>query len=253
VEFAPQVAGALTGALSISDSDGSSPQLVTMTGTGVGASLSPTTLAFGTEPLGTTSASKTVTLSNALATTLTITSATITGTNAGDFAIAATSTCTGTLAASSSCKYNITFKPSIEGAESAALTVVDSLGTQTATLSGTGTIAKLSATSVNFGNVTEGTTGTKTVTLTNVSASATLTITSFTMTGTDPADFGSTSGNPPCSGSLAPLGTCTITLTFTPPTTGALKATYNLNDNGGGSPQTIALSGTGVAAAVTKQ
>jgi hypothetical protein len=34
-------------------------------------------------------------------------------------------------------------------------------------------------------------------------------------------------------------------LTFTPSTTGAEKATFSLNDNGGGSPQSLALSGTG--------
>jgi hypothetical protein len=38
---------------------------------------------------------------------------------------------------------------------------------------------------------------------------------------------------------------CTITVTFTPSADGKRTANASVSDNGGGSPQTVALSGTG--------
>jgi hypothetical protein len=39
---------------------------------------------------------------------------------------------------------------------------------------------------------------------------------------------------------------CTISLTFTPSTTSPESATLNINDSGTNSPQTVALTGTGI-------
>ena len=73
VTFKPSASGSVSGEVTILDSAGGSPHLVNLSGTGLTAiSLSPTSLIFGTIAVGTTSAAKTVTLTNNLSTSLTI-------------------------------------------------------------------------------------------------------------------------------------------------------------------------------------
>ena len=73
--FTPTAAGAVTGAVTITDSAKNSPQTITLTGTGqLPVAVAPTSLNFGTVTVGTTSAAKTVSVTNNLKTTLTITS-----------------------------------------------------------------------------------------------------------------------------------------------------------------------------------
>jgi len=47
-------------------------------------------------------------------------------------------------------------------------------------------------------------------------------------------------------GSVAPKASCTISVVFTPGATGPRSATMNVNDDGGGSPQSVTLAGTGI-------
>src|SRR5439155_1453625 len=105
-------------------------------------SLSPTSLNFGNQNVGTTSAPQTVTLSNIGTATLSITSI---GIENGDYSsdFAETNNCGTSLAAGASCAINVTFKPTATGTRSAALTVTDNTnnhaGTnQTVSLTGTG-------------------------------------------------------------------------------------------------------------------
>ena len=78
---------------------------------------------------------------------------------------------------------------------------------------------------------------------------ATLTISSVSLTGTNPGDFAKTGDT--CTGAnMAPSNTCTVTVTFTPTTTGARSATLSISDNASGSPHTLPLSGTGTEPAV---
>jgi hypothetical protein len=70
------------------------------------------------------------------------------------------------------------------------------------------------------------------------------------MTGTNSADYSDSYGNsPPCyntiSNPLKPAGTCTITVYFTPSIVGTENATYKVFDSSVGSPQGLALTGTG--------
>jgi probable HAF family extracellular repeat protein len=87
------------------------------------AILSPTSLSFSTQAIGTTSAAKIVTLKNTGTTSVTITAIAIAGTNAGDFA--QTHTCGSSLAAGASCSISLTFKPTGSGTRTAALSVTD--------------------------------------------------------------------------------------------------------------------------------
>jgi len=107
---------------------------------GAGAvAVSPSTLAFGNLTVGTTSAAKTVTVTNTGTATLAIDSISLGGTNAGQFN--RTNNCAATLAAGAKCTVTVRFKPTSKGAKSATLRVTPSGGlpVKTVTLSGTGT------------------------------------------------------------------------------------------------------------------
>lgn len=95
---------------------------------------------------------------------------------------------------------------------------------------------------VAFGNQAVGVaSAAQTITLSNSSA-ATLSITSIAITGTDPTDFADTTT---CGSSLTVGSSCTISVTFTPPSIGAFSADVTITDDAPNSPQTVALSGTG--------
>jgi trimeric autotransporter adhesin len=79
------------------------------------------------------------------------------------------------------------------------------------------------------------------ITLTN-NGGATLTGIAITLGGTNAANFADTTT---CTATLAAGANCTISVTFTPTMVGPASATLSIADNAIGSPQTIALSGTG--------
>jgi hypothetical protein len=140
VTFAPKASGAVTGAVTISDSASNSPQSISLKGSGqLPVALTPATMAFGTQKVGTTSAAKTETVANNQKVTLNISSITITGADAGDFTQTGT-TCGSTLAAGAKCTITLTFTPAAKGARSATLPLTDNATTspQTAKLTGTG-------------------------------------------------------------------------------------------------------------------
>lgn len=242
VTFTPSATGTRTASLSIADNGGASPQTVPVSGTGSGTvTLLPTSLTFPSQVLKTTSAAQTATLANGSASALSITSIAISGTNAADFA--QTNNCGSSLGAGSNCTINVTFTPSNINHRVATLTVTDGAGTQTVALSGTGTAASFAPTSLTFSAQTVGTTSSaQTTTMTNNSGGSAISITSITITGANSSDFGETNT---CGSSLAAKKTCAISVTFTPSATGTRTAAVSVTDSGGGSPQTVPLTGTG--------
>ena len=140
VFFTPATAGSRPGTLTISDNASNSPT-VALTGTGViAASTSPTSLSFASQALGTTSAAKTVTLTNNQSASLTISSVT---SSVADFGVS--SACPSTLAGGANCKVSVTFSPKATGTRSGTLSFSDSANNspQTVSLSGTGAAANL--------------------------------------------------------------------------------------------------------------
>jgi hypothetical protein len=181
-------------------------------------------------------------MTNVGTTSLTISGISVTGTNAGDFS--QTHTCGSTLGAGASCTISVTFHPSAIGARSAAVSISDDGGgsPQKVPLSGTGTAVKLVPTSLSFGDQPVGTTSAaKTVTLTNA-GTTTLIINSIGLTGTNAGDFSQTHT---CGGTLGAGTSCKISVTFHPSATGTRNADVSISDDGGGSPQRVALSGAG--------
>jgi Cep192 domain 4 len=101
----------------------------------------------------------------------------------------------------------------------------------------------LSPTSLSFGNHQVNTTSAaQTVTLTN-SGNAALTIKGIGLSGPNSGDFHQ---QHTCSSTLAAGASCTISVTFTPTAEGNRSASLSIADNASGSPQSVALSGTGV-------
>jgi hypothetical protein len=77
--------------------------------------------------------------------------------------------------------------------------------------------------------------------LTNVGTTS-LSISGIAIKGTDPMDFSQTNN---CGNSVPAGGNCTIKVQFVPQAKGPRSATLTVSDDGGGSPQTVALAGTG--------
>jgi hypothetical protein len=208
-----------------------------------GPSLSPGSLTFANQGLGTTSPSQPITLINGGSTTLTISSITFTGTNSTDFG--QNNNCSS-VAPGDNCTINVTFTPGGLGTRTALLNVNDngSNSPQTASLTGTGVAAvTLSSSSISFGSVYIGGSATaKPVTLTN-NQSVPLTNINITIIGASAYSQVNT-----CGASIPANGQCTVTVTFTPTTTGAQTATVNIADNASNSPQTISLTGSGAVA-----
>lgn len=203
--------------------------------------LSPASLIFGNQTVNTTSAPKSVKLTNAGAATLNISSITA----SGNFAVSST-TCGATLAATKSCNINVTFMPPSLGSFLGTLTIADSASNspQTASLTGAGVLpVTLTPGRATYAIQTVGTSSpTKTFTLTN-NQSATLDSIVIGFTGADPGDF--TVSSTTCGSTLASKGRCTINVVFKPTATGTRTANLSVSDDASNSPQTSALTGTG--------
>src|SRR5262249_20689954 len=110
--------------------------------------------------------------------------------------------------------------------------------------------------SVDFGPVVLGTGGvTRTLTCTNDGPSR-LVITGVTTGGTTPADFTPTGLTPtdcPVRTTLAPGGSCPLTVRFDPTATGQRMAVVTIfhNQQGKGAPAKVGVSGTGIARSTT--
>lgn len=252
VTFTPNATRAFSATIMLQDDAGNSPQSVTLTGTGVAAqshsaTLSPASIDFGSQAPGSTSAVQSLTLTNTGGAVLNISSVTLTGVNANAFSLA--NACGATLATGANCSIAVTFTPPSIGRFSANVTVADdATGTpQTATLVGTGTtastyLATLSPSSASFGSVAVNTTSpAQTFTLSNTGNSA-VSISNVTITGANASAFTLTNS---CGSSLAAGAQCSMTVTFTPSSSGQFSAGLSVLDNANGSPQIASLSGTG--------
>jgi hypothetical protein len=212
------------------------------------ASVAPMTLSFGNQPIGTTSAAGAVTVTNNGTAPLSFTGIAA----VGDFSVAANgTTCTTNTNAplAGSCSISLTFTPTATGTRSGTLTITDNNNgvagsTQTVSLSGTGTgsSATLSGTSLTFApQLVNSTSASQSVTLTN-SGNVALTISSISVAGVNKSDFSLTNT---CGSGVAAGGNCTVSVMFTPTTSGSRNGSVQITDDAAGSPQAVTLSGTG--------
>jgi hypothetical protein len=249
VTFTPLVGGSLPGSLAISDSAPDSPQTVALSGTGnLPLSITPTTLAFGTVAVGSTSAAKIVTLTNNQTSTLSFSDSA-----SGNYAIVSTgTTCTGSLAPAAKCNLAVTFSPTEAGAVNGAVAISDgtSFSPQLVLLSGSGTGGStppltFTPATLIFGAQAVGTSSaTRTVTVKNTSAGM-VTINSVGATGEFVV---AGSGTRPCAAGL-PLAAntaCTMTVAFSPVfgTNGVVNGGVVISDNASVGQQVQDVKGT---------
>ena len=246
ITFTPSAVGSRTGALTVTDTGLSSPQMAFLGGTGIApVTASPTSLSFGNQATGLRSAPLLVTVTNNQSKALSISKI---STNLADYTD--TSTCPlspNTLAAGASCTVSVFFTPSVLGARTGTLTISDNAGANpTVSLTGTGVLAAVaSPATLAFGTQTIHTSSPpQTVTFTNNQSTA-LTISNI---ASSLADFPVTSTCPISPSTLSAGASCTASVTFEPTVTGARSGTLSFTDSANNSPQKVSLSGSGTNA-----
>ena len=201
-----------------------------------GVTATPGALDFGSVASGSTSAAKSVTVSNPTGSAASVSSISA----SGDFA--QTNTCGSSIPANGSCTVSVTFKPTATGTRSGTLTVNAGGTTSTVSLTGTGTapgpVLSADPAALSFpATVVGSTAATKTVTLTNTGTTA-ATVSSVAASG----DFSQTNT---CS-SVAVGASCTVSVAFKPTSGGSRTGTLTVTSNANNSPATVALTGSGV-------
>jgi hypothetical protein len=145
VIFTPTAMGARNASICIADNASGSPQTIGLSGAVVAApavTLSPSTLSFGQQTLGTVSAQNSLTLTNTGNTELVITGGTIVPANETSFSVYDACNLTPNLAPGATCSIQVTFAPTVAGSQSASVSITDNApgSPQTATLTGVGVL-----------------------------------------------------------------------------------------------------------------
>jgi Abnormal spindle-like microcephaly-assoc'd, ASPM-SPD-2-Hydin len=244
VQFAPTAAGAATGSITFTDNAPTSPQTVTLVGSGVSTTstltANPGSVAFGNVSVG-SNGQQTITLTNSGNTSATISAVSATGSGFTALGLSAPLT----LAASQSTSFTAQFAPTASGAASGSITVTSNANDPTITipLTGTGVQGSLAAnpSTINFGSLLIGASGSVNVTLTN-SGSASITISQGSASG---SGFSMSGLSVPAT--LGAGQTATFAAKFSPTAAGSVTGSISIVSTAPGSPLTIALTGSGTA------
>ncbi len=212
-------------------------------------SISPTSLTFRTQQVGTYSLSEQVTLTNGGTTPVAISAIAV----SGDFMQShLCPIAPATLAVGASCPVFVLFAPTAPGTRTGLLTITSTAAgsPQSIPLTGTGWIPtpdlSLSTGSLSFGSVTLGTATSGRVIKVTSTGSAPLVISALAIGGTNPGDFAVVSDS--CTGSTLSAGmSCTLAVGFEPLALGTRSATLTIVHNAPGGSSTVALSGAGVS------
>ncbi len=204
--------------------------------------VAPSMLTFASQNMGTVSAPQTVFLTNFGTAPLSISSIGTTG------AFSETNNCGTSLLAGSSCSMAVTYVPTALGTQHGTLTISDNAftGTQTVSLSGTGTgaISSIAPVSLTFEPQALNTTsGPEMVFLSNSGTGP------MTFSGSKIATTGDFAQTNNCGAALAPRNSCTITVTFTPTATGTRTGSLTVASNA--AFQTVSLTGTAASTSPT--
>jgi hypothetical protein len=247
VQFAPQSAGNLSGSLSLVSNAPNSPTVISLSGTGVAATVNvvtnPSSISFGSVKAG-TSSTQSVIVSNSGNTSVTISQINVA---AKDVAVSGVTTPI-TLLPTQSVAMNVKFSPTTAESVNGNLTLVNTQGSSTnVNVTGNGVQPGLNITpaTIGFGNVVAGSTNSQTVQISNT-GNANLTISQANVIG---SDF-STSGLSVPLVLSAGQGK-TFNVQFAPQATGNVSGSISLVSDAPSSPNAVALSGNGIAATFT--
>ena len=247
VQFVPSTTGARTGAITLADSAAGSPQTVTLSGNGIAAgaaaTASPDGLNFGTQAQSTTSSPLNVTLYN-------IGNLPFDASNvaaSGDYQISSNG-CAEVLAVGRFCTVQVTFTPTAAGTRSGTLKFTNAASTQTVNLSGNGVAEVLALgftpAAMTFQAQQKSVTSPSQNLWIRNAGTAAVTVSSIASNSADYTPNGSCVGT-----TIQPNTSCQIGVTFTPSATGTDNHALTITSNATGSPQTVALNGSGAATA----
>jgi hypothetical protein len=248
VVFTPTAGGERTASLRVADSASGSPQSVALSGVGQSSVLSlsvPAAVDLGSTVSG-TPVNANVSIFNNGTSTVTITKAAITGTNASDFAV--TNVPCATITPESSCSIQVTFNPTAAGVRTATLKITDNAtgSPQSVTLVG---VAQASAATLEMASAIAfpaqlvATYSNQNLIVTNTGTLA-VTVGTISISGANASDFTVTDVCP----TIAAGASCYFPVAFLPTAAGLRTATLKIADSATGSPQTIILTGYGLAA-----
>jgi centrosomal CEP192-like protein/HYDIN/CFA65/VesB family protein len=249
VVFAPTVAGASSGSLSLTVSGSSTTVDIALSGTGAAPATltaTPASLTFTNITVGKNQA-QTETVKNIGGENATISAATAAGTG---FSIAGISAPV-TLTPGQSASFTVTFAPESAGSFPGSVAIDSNATNPTLTIGLTGSavtqsVGTLAVSSVNVGSVVVGTSGTQSGTLS--ASGASVSVSSVSLSGTNPSEFS-------ISGLTFPVTVTTtqsvpFTVKFTPGATGTATASASFASTASNTPTAGSLSGTGTAAPV---
>jgi hypothetical protein len=256
--FTPTAVGNRSGTLTVAGSAGTLTAQLVGTGESVATdTISPTSLSFGQQTVGTASATQQIVMTNTgdgAVQIITVQSST------PDFV--AENNCGTTLVGHASCAILVHFLPSQVGAESGILTVSDVIDTgapsasahqQSVTLTGTGVApegkASISPQTWNFGSYTVGRTSSSEVFTVTNNGAVTLKSLGMALSG----DFAIATGSTTCGSSVAAGTSCVVGVTFTPTAAGNRIGALTVSATNLSTPLGVALSGSGSATAFTMQ
>jgi len=248
VMFQPQDLGTRNGTMTINFGGQTNAQTITLLGNSVyPLLLSPGSLDFGTNnPAGTSSPAQSVGLSNPYGV-----AKTLSYTLSVDGPFTLNNPCPNPMPGNYGCTMSVTFNPTTAGAQTGSLTVAIPGVSKTSSIPLTGTAytppAIGVANSLSFGGVPSGTSSTLPLSISDT-GSQDLTISGLAISGTNAADFSVASGQ--CA-TISGGSTCNVNISFRPSVTGNRSAVLTVTGNAANSPQTITLTGTGQASAVS--
>jgi hypothetical protein len=255
VSFKPIAVGAATGKLTFVHNATPATTEVALSGTGVAAAapvavLNPTSLAFASTVVGSTSSAKSVTLSNSGNAALLVKS--FVSSSPAVFVVSG-GTCVagGSVAAGASCTVSLNFKPAVAGSASGTLTFSHNASPATSKLglSGTGVaaapVASVTPTALTYSQVVGSTSADQVVTVANT-GKAPLVLSAASIGGAQASEFAKAPTST-CGASVAVGASCTLRINFTPAAVGARNGTLSIAHNAPGSPAVVALNGTGTA------
>jgi 6-phosphogluconolactonase (cycloisomerase 2 family) len=212
--------------------------------------LFPSPADFGTVSVNSSSPTQLLSIVNNGDQSLILNSIALGGANPASFHEADTCNAPAVLAPNAHCTVSLTFAPAVPGPLSATLLIADNApgSPQSFALTGTGGAltpeVTLSPSSFTFATTSEGSSApSQNISVTN-SGTAALHVSSVSVSGANAADFSAVND---CTAAVTPSANCTIAVTFTPLGSGQRTATLTITDDAPNSPQTVALSGVGVA------
>ena len=256
VTFTPTTAGARAGMVTLTTDAASSPDEVSLTGTGVAAAtpqltITPEALTFADQPVATQSAAKVATLKNTGNGVMQLKTIALGGSHAADFSL--TETCGATLAPAATCTVTVMFKPTVAGSRSASVNIASDAGdgSDSIPLTGKGIsatggtpILSIPTVSLNFETTQAGLVSAELeITLKNV-GTADLKLGKINVQKGD--HFALTTNT--CAASLAPTQSCAIKVKFMPKTPGEHVDNLEVSNDSDGTTELVELKGQAAAA-----